>query len=80
MRLNEKQIRLIVLGALGLGLVALAFCWPSQPKLIVPLADGSRFVLVGTDFGLQLCYGGGRWQTLLRKVIRRQLLASEAKS
>jgi hypothetical protein len=72
---KKKQIGIIVLSALCLGLVALAFCWPSQPKLIVPLADGSRFVLVGTDSGRQLCYGGGRWQTLLCKALRHQLPA-----
>ena len=75
MRLNKRQIGIIVFGALCLGVVVLAFCWPSQPKLIVPLADGSSFVLVGTDSGRQLCYGGGRWQTLLCKALGRQLPA-----
>jgi hypothetical protein len=75
MRLNKKQIRIIVLAALCLSLIVLAFCWPSQPKLIVSLADGSSFVLVGTDSGRQLFYGGGRWQTLLCKALRRQLPA-----
>jgi hypothetical protein len=75
MRLNKRQISILVFGALGLGAMILEFCWPSQPKLIVPLADGSRFVLVGNDFGRQLCYGGGRWQTLLCKALRRELPA-----
>src|SRR5580658_2686062 len=75
MRLNRRQIGIPVFGALCLGVVVLAFCWPSQPKLILPLADGSRLVLVGTDFGRELCYGGGRWQTLLCKALRRELPA-----
>ncbi|HEV7927999.1 MAG TPA: hypothetical protein VGR14_21795 [Verrucomicrobiae bacterium] len=75
MRLIKKPARIIFLGLLCLGLVVLAFCWPSQPKLIIPLADGSRLVLVGTDSGQQLYYGGGRWQRLLCKLVRHQLPA-----
>jgi hypothetical protein len=75
MRLKERQIRIIVSGMLCLSLIVLAFYWPSQPKLIVPLADGSRFVLIGTDSGRQLCYGGGHWQKLLCKALRRELPA-----
>jgi hypothetical protein len=75
MRLKKRQIGIIVFGALWLGVVVLAFCWPSQPRLIVPLADGSNFVLVGTDSGRQLCYGGGRWQRLLCKALGRHLPA-----
>lgn len=75
MRRNENMIRIIVLGAICLGLLALAFHWPAQPNLIVPLADGSRFVLVGTDSGRQLCYGGGLWQRLLCKALQHELPA-----
>jgi hypothetical protein len=75
MRLNTQQTGIIALGALCIGVAVFAFCRPSQPKLIVPLADGSSFVLIGTDSGRELCYGGGRWQTLLCKALRRQLPA-----
>jgi hypothetical protein len=70
-----KAIGIIVFSALYLGAVVLAFCWPAQPKLIVPLADGSNFVLVGTDSGRKLFYGGGRWQRLLCKALGRKLPA-----
>src|SRR5580658_8328060 len=75
MRLNKRQTGIIVFAALCLGVVILAFGWPSQPILIVPLADGSRFVLVGTDSGRKLYYGGGPWQRLLCKALGRQLPA-----
>jgi hypothetical protein len=75
MRPHKKQITVIVFGALCLGLIVLAYRWPSRPNLIVPLADGSRFVLVGIDSGRQLCYGGGRWQRVLCKALGRELPA-----
>lgn len=59
---------MIVAGALGAGVFILAMR-PSEPKLIVPLADGSRLELIGTDFGRQLYYGGGRWQRFICKAI-----------
>jgi hypothetical protein len=75
MRLTKKHVRIIVSGAICLGLIVLAFHWPSQPKLIVPLADGSRFVLASTDSGRRLCYGGGLWQRLVCKGLGRELPA-----
>jgi hypothetical protein len=75
MRSKKTQVGIIILGAICFGLVVLLFLRPAQPKLIVPLADGSSFTLVGTDSGSLLFYGGGRWQTLFCKALRRQLPA-----
>jgi hypothetical protein len=75
MRLKGKQIRILVFGAFCVGLIMLAFSWPGQPKLVIPLADGSRFVLIGTDSGRQLCYGGGRWQKFICKSLGHKLPA-----
>jgi hypothetical protein len=75
MRPNQKLIRILFLGALVLGLIVLAFHWPSQPQLIVPLADGSRFILGGTDCGPRLFYGGGRWQRIVCKALGHELPA-----
>ncbi len=72
---NKRQISVIILGAICAGAIVIAFSSPSRPKLAVPLADGPSFVLVGTDHGRQLFYGGGPWQTLLCKALRRQLPA-----
>ena len=73
MKPNRKQSRIIIFGLPLLVLLALLFQWPAQPKLIVPLADGTRFVLLGTDHGQQLFYGGGGWQSVICKIIRHNL-------
>jgi hypothetical protein len=75
MRLTKRNNGIGIFGALCLGLVVLAFCRPSPPKLIIPLADGSSFVLMGTDSGRRFAYGGARWQNLLCKALGRQLPA-----
>jgi hypothetical protein len=72
MRLNKKQIGFVI-APLSLGAMVLSSCWPSQPNLVIPLADGSNFVLVGTDFGQRLYYGGGRWLRFFCKSLRRNL-------
>jgi hypothetical protein len=66
---------MIVFGALWLGAVVFVFCWSFQSRLTVPLADGSNFVLVGTDSGRHLCYAVGRWRSLVCKALGRQLPA-----
>jgi hypothetical protein len=73
MKLNGKRSAIVLFALLALGLIAFLFCRPAQPKLIVPLADGSRFVLEGTDVGRRIVYGGGSWQRVICKTIRHPL-------
>ncbi|HEY3853135.1 MAG TPA: hypothetical protein VGO67_01935 [Verrucomicrobiae bacterium] len=77
MAVDRKPIRKIVIGA-AVCLILLVFYQSARlkaalPKLTIPLADGSRFILEGNGFGRQLYYGGGSWQRFICKITKHQL-------
>jgi hypothetical protein len=72
MKLN-RQRGITIICALLILCSVFTLRWRLEPQLILPLADGTRFVLAGTDHGRQLFYGGGICQAFICKMVRHNL-------
>jgi len=73
MRANAKRIVVLVICVICLALLIAAIRKPDPPTVIVPLADGTRFVLTATDSGRTFCFGGKPLQRMLSKLLGRDL-------